>query len=245
MRAIVFSMMVSVALLTILVSSAHANVTEGGRFTFSSYTKNKDPINILFFGGTPRSDDDEGGCSNLNQSGRPYRTPRCFSYIARTRWKQTGVEFKPRVCNGKDTLAFRVPDGGIRYRTNDVSNSTSKTCKTQYHLRIWGDSYVNDSPLREGQFSVGMAYHETRPALKRGHKIDMSWEAAENALVRQLGRSTRGEPAQCTYSDYRPMDRQRPGKWRGWYTDGRVSKVSVQAINGSAPPGQKCRNAGF
>jgi hypothetical protein len=223
---------------------------------FSPYTaQNKDPINLLFAGGGVHADD-ASQCTNLNQSGRRYITPACVVTLHDLAWRQgpgsTGGHMKPRMCNGHDTETFYPQPGSSITQRNPVSVSTSSSCRNQWHLRLWSDADVNDQ-YTNGEWTVGVIYREKRCALalrdtdncygKGSHQIAENWETSEKTEIYQMGTSTNGEPAYCTYPDYRVVPGQRPGKdgnYRGRLNDGRISRISAQRILGSAPRGRKC-----
>jgi hypothetical protein len=107
---------------------------------------------------------------------------------------------------------------------------------------MWDDTLINDS-FTDGAWSVGVMYHERRCffcAGKGSHRIDLDWETAEWVLTYQLGKSTAGEPAQCTFPDWRPVSGQKPGKWRGFYNSGYITRISVGIIDTSKPAGHRC-----
>ena len=101
-------------------------------------------------------------------------------------------------CNGKDTLTFRSrPPRGDK---NNRSTSTSHTCKTQFHLRMWDDDAVN-TPY--GEWSLSVAYHETRGfcsvcdlEFQGHHVVDEHWENVENVALWEFSISTAGEDRQ-------------------------------------------------
>lgn len=225
------------------IKSANAAVKQNGRFVFSSYTKNYDPVNLLLYGGQRNQPD---ACVNLNRNSVA-RTPACWRFINSASWRKRRMHVL--ICNGRDTLTFR----GNAKQVNPSSQSTSLKCATQYHNRQWDDSLVNESP-KDGEFSVGTIYHEKRCELpgrpgnqncygSGSHRIDFDWETAEVAEWLQVLKSTEGESRFCVFPDWRVLPGQRPGKHRGFYNNGRITRVSIQQVNDSEAPNKRCAGA--
>lgn len=224
---------------------ARAVLKQGGRFVFSSYTKNNDPGNLLLYGGQRNQPD---ACVNLNRR-QVARTPACWGFINTSSWRKGQPMVSPAIgCNGKDTLTFRGAP-----QVNPRSQSTHPRCATQYHNRQWDDTLINELPS-DGEFSVGTIYHERRcevpgkPGNKNcygtgSHKIDLDWETAEVAEWIQVLKSTEGEARFCVFPDWRVVPGQRPGKHRGQYNNGRITRVSVQRINDAEAPSRRCAGA--
>ena len=107
--------------------------------------------------------------------------------------------------------------------------STSTTCRRQFHIRVW-DDVTHGHENGHHNWDVGAIHHETRPWNEGGHDIDWDWESAENVMIEQMGARQDNEDRHCTYPDYYPLPGSGPGKIRGFYTNGRVSRVSFQHI---------------
>jgi hypothetical protein len=243
---IVFVMLGASVVACATAAPAPAALIRHGHFVFKGYTKNHDPINLLLRGGSNLPDQ----CINLNLSGQRNYSPSCWEYLhARDRKKDDprgpiggGRMIRRAYCNGRDTAYFYRPNGGLLGEVNPLSDSTSDICKNQFHVRMWDDHVVNEDAHEQGQWSIGVIYWEKRclSCVGTGSHKASRWETAEDTERYQMGRSTDGEPAQCTYPDYRVVTDQKPGKYRGWYNSGKISRVSAQAINSSAPAGHKC-----
>jgi hypothetical protein len=218
---------------------AGAGLHYHGHFSFYSYTKNTDPVNLLLVGGQPRFED-SSFCTQLNQSGRPFLRPYpCWDHIIETTWR--AGKLKSRDCNGHDDLRFYVDNGPTAQR-NPKSESTAWDCRNQLHIRNWTDDLVNDL-YHNGQFTANVAYYEERCRTCRGkgsHHIADDWEDMEYLVVAQIGRSTKGEPSWCTAYNWRVMAHQHAGRYRNWYNDGRVSRISSQRQAESQPYGRRC-----
>lgn len=225
---------------------------DNGRFVFSPYTDNNDPVSILQIGG--RSDD---AVCNFGQNSEYVgiaRTTRCMSSHIKTAWKNTrhlrkGTEMKERRCNGRDHLGFVGAPGVENLR----STSTSSFCEDQYHVRMWGDYPAN--PFKAGQWSIMTSYYEVRTDIprilpgSRNHDIDESWETTENTVMYEMTHSSRGEATYCGQNDYRPVPGQVPGTHRtnarkkALYNNGRLSRISVQKPDNNKPLGHRCDGA--
>ena len=236
-----------------LAPCAQAGIIRDGKLVFDPYTKNHDPLNLLFMGGRAISDQE---CTNLNQSGRKYISPACVAFLHRLTWRQGpgsfGGRMDSRICNGKDTAYFYSEAGTRIAQLNPRSVSTSASCRRQWHVRLWDDEDVHNDLHDAGEWTLGMIYRETRCAVPHpgsncygsgSHKPLGDWEDAEDTEVYQMGKSTNGEPALCTYPDWRVIPGQRPAKNRGRYSDGKMSRISAQRIDPNAPQGHKCEGA--
>ncbi len=252
-RHIVILAIVIVAALTALAAPVQAAIRDDrGRFLFEPLTRNQDPVNLIQIGGTPGPA--QGPDENCRFSdGRIARTPLCFAKHAGEAWKRGEMKERnaPR-CNGKDTLTFRSrPPRGDK---NNRSTSTTPTCKTQFHLRMWDDDAVN-TPY--GEWSLGVVYHETRgfcsfcdPDLsqfppgfetKGDHVVDEHWENVENVALWEFSIRTDGEDRYCVQHDYRPVPGQFVGRdKRGLFNNGRISRISVQKPDENAPNARRC-----
>lgn len=248
------------ALLLLVAQPAGAVLVHNGRFVFSAYTtQNHDPVNLLFTGGKSLNDGDRA-CTNPNQSGRKFISPDCVVHMHRTAWRQgpgrVGGRMEPRMCNGRDVERFYPPSGGYVLQTNPRSVSTSTSCRNQWHVRLWSDNDINDQ-FTNGQWTIGVIYREARCVYAPprtgyncygpgSHKVSEDWQDSEDSEIFEMGTSTDGEPAYCTYPNYRVVPGQRPGKdgrYRGRINDGRISRISPQRINSTAPRGRKCVGA--
>lgn len=205
--------------------TAQAVLKENGRFVFDPYTyKNRDPVNVIFLGG-------RGSDCITNVGNGQDRSPYCFRKIVQQAWRANGG-MGSRRCNGRDDLRF-VTGGQRKVRTNELSTSTSLTCKRQYHLRMWGDYAVNVHQL----WTVGVMYRENRGALtfgKGSHRINQAWESSEEILTFEMATRTsqdRAEKRYCKVDDWRPVSGQSPGRYRGWINNGRISRISGQEVD--------------
>ena len=137
-------------------------------------------------------------------------------------------------------------------RKSDERISTTKFCEEQFHLRIWGDYNINGGKGHE-KFSAAVIYHEhpifcskcDPPESKDdvvNHKAD-GWEDPEDILLKQLADSKgrhegdRHGDSLCVFGDYRRVPEQRPGKYRGAYNNGLISRVSAQHTSGGPDSG--------
>lgn len=233
-----------IAAITTAVPTVDAAVRDSrGRFLFEPLTKNSDPVNLIQIGGTPGPA--QGPDENCRFSdNRIARTPLCFAKHAGEAWKRGEMKERnaPR-CNGKDTLTFRSRPP--RADKNNRSTSTSPTCKTQFHLRMWDDDAVN-SPY--GEWSLGVAYHETRGfcsfcdgEFRGDHVVDEHWENVENVALWEFSIRTDGEDRYCVQHDYRPVPGQFIGRdKRGLFNNGRISRISVGKPDENVPNNQRC-----
>lgn len=249
-KTLLIGVLAVACLLVARTGTANAELTRDGEFVFLPYTQNNDPVNLLLSGGQGRVPTE---CYNFNQN-RADRSLTCWRHINDTAWRRKSTRLQSRRCNGRDTLQF-APEPGQRVPVrNQRSDSTSTTCRTQYHVRQWNDAAINESPLDAGEWSVGTVYHETRCGLpapwvggncygKGSHRIDQDWETAENTVWYHLTKSTDGETSYCVFPDWRAFPNQTPGKHRGWYSNGRITRISVSMIDASDPPSSRCEGA--
>jgi len=223
--------------LSLVVPAAGSTLFRNGRFVFDGYTAhNKDPLNVILSGGG--ADPGDGGAC-LQPNGRTLRSPRCFRTLVEGSW--TEGQMGKRVCNGSDSLTFRTPAPKTRpHEDEDISQSG--VCQNQYNMRMWGDYYINGGLGHEG-WTVAVIYHEKRPFLEGGHKIDRSWERAEVELINQLidtrghNNDTLGSRPLCTQMDWKAVADQSPAKNRGWYSNNRISRVSAHHQTGGPTGG--------
>lgn len=207
-------------------SSASANYADSqGRPRFSSYTENRDPVNILFTGGT----DGPPGCYIVLD--RAVYSKDCVEQLLDVivdHWNDSPLPY----CPGSDELDFIGQDS----RKQDINISSSRVCAKQFHLRVWDDREI-DNPT--GQFMVGAVHHEqlivrpkpSVPYIEADHEVD-GWETAEAVLTRNAFLQGR-----CSYYGFRTMPHQRPSNsYRGFPNDGRLSRIS-QTHGGSCGSG--------
>ena len=214
---------------------ADANLTDNERFViFPRLHDHKDPINVLWHGGSDQWKDLATG--EIRESCRGTAGARSHTctrdHFAVDWWRG---QIRPRPCAGDGTLKFYKQGGGKTSASEqDESMVTSETCKREFHTRIWDDvehGHSNDGPH---QWNVSPIHHENRGVVETGHNIDMSWEAVENVARIQLGRRQQDqnpEPRHCTYPNYHTFKGTGPGKIKGHYSNGRVTRISYHHID--------------
>lgn len=221
---------IAVALACVAAAPAQADLKQDGRFVFAPYTGNDDPVSALLFGGLGSF------CPSRLHPGVE-RSPYCLRNMIQASWRANG-EIRHRFCNrGGDTLRFRNRDAR-QTRRADLEISTSGTCRRQYHVRMWGDYFVN----ARREWTVATVHRETRPWWRLGHDINMHWESAEEVLAMELRRRSTDDPDErrfCVKEDWRPVSGQRPGRHRGWINNGRITRISSQQPD----PETGCRGA--
>jgi hypothetical protein len=193
-----------------------------GQFVFNpTLTDKGDPVTLLFAGGTI-SEPNPGGTSPLSCTGKG---PQCAALMLKRHWVRG--DMTGRVCNGSGLLGFL--GNGNQTVSQDKNVSTSVTCKRQFHMRIWGDSYHgHTTPV----WNVAGIHHETRGDFSGPHVVDMSWETVEHIAVLQLGVHHQGvQGAFCTYPNYQRVIGSGPGKIHGRYSDGKISRISFHWID--------------
>jgi hypothetical protein len=207
-----------------LTSVAHADLTKNGRFVFRGRIDHGDPVNLLFAGGTDFC------------SGSRRRSSNCVKTHFENDWHRGRMTGK--FCNGGGRATFYTQDGGIATASQDDNLSTSLTCRTQFHARIWDDAEHGHGDTH--QWVIVAMHHETRPTSKRGHSIDLHWETVENIAVQQMGRDQGGfnDSAHCTYPDYYALPGSGPGKINNRYTNGRISRISFHHVENDGCDGQ-------
>lgn len=214
-------------LLCVVATTATANYADTqGRPRFNSYTANRDPVNILFTGGSI-------GFSGCSRS--PVPSGAVYDQSCMERLLAVVVDhWDKRACNGGDELDFI----GQAPRGQNLMVSSSRVCARQFHLRLWDDRGMD---IPTGQFMVGGVHHEhpiVRPHCFNGvgcyfeadHKVD-GWNTAEAVLTRNAFIQ-----GQCSYFGFRTMPHQHPQIYRGEYNDGRLSRIS-QTSTGSCSDG--------
>lgn len=206
-----------------------ADLTRQGKFVFrGAIEPQRDPVNILFHGGT---DSTGGSCA-----GSARRSPACTLQHLKLEWKASRMT--ERSCSGSPArarLTFYQQSGGTASPAAIWHTTTSSTCKRQYHYRNWTDTAHGHSSDQH-QFGVGAVHHENRPALRGGHDIDMHWETVEAVMIKQMGSSQDGEPAHCTYPDYYRLPGS--GNAKGKKSDGKISRISFHHIQDGGCQGQ-------
>lgn len=185
--------------------------------------KRLDPINILFHGGDSSRDFTEP-CRNDRA-----RSIGCVKSHMFAHWTDRG-RMDNRFCSPPNQyMSFRRHSGGgYANDKGDMSLTTSRTCKRQFHIRGW-DDIEHGHGHSSHQWAVGAIHHEDRKAHcvhkdvcdGTTHRIDQDWEWAENVAMQEM-------KAHCTHPDYFPLPGSGPGKWRGRYTNGRISRISFQ-----------------
>jgi hypothetical protein len=221
--------------------TASANLTNNGKFVFYGQIQEGDPLNLLWFGGIDYSEFG-GGAPFYEDCNHDPKSAKCVTAHARDTWKRGFMSvkhFPPGIdCNGG------LSNGAARfYRASGASTgwvhpqgnvSTSDTCKRQFHMRVWDDS-GHGHGVRV--WDVAGIHHEDRGAFCTSqpiktcnvvHRIDMGWETVENIAVEQFGHRQNAEPSLCTYPDYYPLHGTGPGNIHGWYSNGRISRISFQ-----------------
>jgi len=199
-------------MLLLAPSIAGANLKQGGVFVFAPTIREGDPTNLLFAGGSD-AQLPAPACTYPND-----KSVACAESHVITTWQRGSM--REHVCNGapQSNMRFRTMAGGTTNRGEDEATSTSLTCKRQFHIRLWGDTYHGHAnPV----WDVGAVHHENRcaePGFCK-HHIDMGWEAAEWVAFREMNRRY------CAYyGEY-----QFPGsggKLHGHYSDGYLTRIS-------------------
>jgi hypothetical protein len=202
-------------------ASASANLTKNKRFVFrGTIHPEGDPVNILFHGG----DETEGGSCH----GDGTRSPLCVLQHVKLDWGNGGTEtdrgnMRERTCNGtanKAHLKMLAESGGFVDPGAIWHTSTSRSCRTQYHLRNWNDAAHGHGT--DHQWQVQAIHHERRR--NRKHIIDHHWETDEGIMVIEMGV---GDNRHCTHPDYYRLPGS-AGTFQGKKSNGKISRISFQ-----------------
>lgn len=239
--------------LLITTAFAEARPVQNGHWTFSGRISERDPVNLIWYGG--RSYTDAGGrptepaCTNYDVSpAREDHGVGCAKFNTTDGWLGNDPHarrMRPAFCNGKASvskLAFFNGSNQKRIIDATVGLSTSGSCGTQYHVRYWSDAYVDAVP----QFVTGAIHHENRGdrnITERGHDIDMDWEQAEATMLRVIRRFQFGSKShQCVQPHWRPLPGS-GGTIKGFKSDGYIGRISFQHPDDSKPKGSDCDGA--
>ncbi|MEA2439364.1 MAG: hypothetical protein QOH76_788 [Thermoleophilaceae bacterium] len=192
---------------------AQADLKHHKRFVFRGKINHRDPVNLLWFGGSAN----DPLCAGVKDT---FCMNSSFRY-----WDHMSTRF----CNGGNDGRLRMHKTGggpLINPSNDSEVSGSRTCKKQYHARNWDDT---DHGHGTHVWGLSPIHHENRCWHCGGHKIDRSWEIAEYDAMTNLGRSGKF----CTYRDWRALPGS-GGKIKGWYSDGWITRISWHRYAGSA-----------
>jgi hypothetical protein len=182
----------------------------------------KDPVNILFRGGSaawPFLDDVLYYLSGDSPSPRLWprmRMRECLWAYDRVAYDQ-GMVFKAI----SDSQRRRGQRWLIQ-KEQEATWSTSAACHHQWHIRLWSDA-VHRRQTRNhglaGQWAVGGIHHDRRTWLPTpNHRVDRPWEAGEALLVYKL----RGYF--CSYRNWRFLPGSQ-GRFQGYASNGRISMI--------------------
>lgn len=192
----------------------------------------KDPINLIFMGGQhPVSED----CNTVTNE-----TVDCVKHVLEDHGG-IGTEF----CNrGRQSAALRSPADIFIPVGMSLSISTSRICANQLHIRAFTDAaHGHATP----QWAIGAAHRERviggidcgfqipvcRPEYIGPHDIYRSWEQAEDEAVDRASRT------HCIFRNSLRLPGS-GGRIRKFYSDGRVSRISMQHRDRSRPRGSQC-----
>lgn len=204
---------------------AEAKLKEFGRWVFTGADYNdeglsdkNDPMTLLWKGG------------KWTDGSRRERISR-IEEILNTDWTNGDMQRHPCL-EGKHLGYYRAPsytpDG------TDLNMSTSDTCDNQWHTRTWNDREINDNY----QWAVGGIHRETRcfvPAACH-HEHSFSFETAEDKAIKALSRH-------CSVADWKALPGSGTRKRDNIYSNGRISRISMQRVDHSKPSGHKCDGA--
>lgn len=181
-----------------------------------------DPMTLLFMGGYSL------------YAGHRRETMDAIVNIYETDWPG---DMGRKRCNFPMWLRYRLYPG-TRIDATDGNVSSSHTCDNQWHSRLWNDREVNAS----AQWVVGGVHYETRCVVPRlcHHRLRKTFEEAENFALWYLR-------SHCSLSDWRALPGSGPRSFRREYgkffSNGKISRISMQYINNTRPYGEKCRGA--
>jgi hypothetical protein len=198
------------ALALALAGPARGDLKHNGRFVFAPQIRESDPVNVFFSGGNAGQD-----CPNITQ-----KTAACAEKLVEDVWGLGAM--RKRTCNGSQVsaLRFRTENGGTTDPPEQVSSSTSTTCKKQYHMRYWGDG-LHGEP--RALWVVTPIHHENRCAVPFActHHINMDWERVEYITRHTMAGAVCGR-----YDEYAFPGTE--GKFQKKYSDGYLTRISWQ-----------------
>lgn len=246
-----------VVIVALSATSASGHLRDSEGLYFKGRTSNSsgnllDPVNLLFMGGSHPEEllCPASGCTDPN--GNPtviaticdtatHETSRCVGHIL----KHGGIRHS---CGSKQYVVMRTASNTRVREPMTLSRVTNRFCLTQLHIRAFSDR-GHGHPENNRQWMVGGAHRERalrvrcrtsagppRCRAELGHRIYKSWEMAEDESVDRIGRT------QCTYRNVLrvPGSTGKRREIRGWFSDGRASRISMKKINRSAQRGQRC-----
>jgi hypothetical protein len=111
--------------------------------------------------------------------------------------------------------------------------STSASCDNQWHVRLWNAGPHNDKfhPDSNNQFSLAPVHREVKDWVLDTHVISDSYERAEGVMIKQL-------KERCSWRNWRYLPGSGPGKFQGWPSDGKISRVSPEKVSEPGPCGK-------
>jgi hypothetical protein len=245
-RVVLIGFVIAAGAISWQPADAGANITregcikahEGGKchrpFVFFGKAK-ADPVNLVFVGGSQIALDGPE-CTDTSA-----RSPECVEVEFQTFWRKR-ARMGPRLCDAGADLTFWGHSNPKATHSGEANKSltTSRTCKRQYHVRIWGDQYHGHA-IDKRHWAVGAIHHEDRcpvPAPHLGplnpcpHGIDMNWETAENVASKEFATSSEGEGGLCKRNDYYPLaGSDPPGKEKHSYKTGFPTRISFQGTH--------------
>jgi len=193
-------------------------VFDGTDYGDEQATKVNDPMTILYMGGYHRF------------TGKNRETMDAIRFMLEADWPG---DMGPKWCNQVKWLRYRLQPG-TKMDETDGNFSTSHTCDNQWHTRLWNDKEIN----AEAQWVVGGVHREMR-SIAGPHTLNMSFEAVEARAIHYMRRY-------CSIRDWRAL----PGpagrfkrSYGSFYSNGKISRISMQDVDNSRPTGEKCRGA--
>lgn len=214
-----------ILLATALAAPVDAKLKDHGRWVFEGSDRKEkwggknDPMTILY----------KGGRNPHTKSRR--ETSTAISLMLED-WRDG--DMRPRVCPTAKWLVYRLFPGWESDKT-DLNVTTSKFCSNQWHSRIWNDREINE----RAQWEVGGIHREER-VWCCGHRLTMSFENAENRALKNMSRY-------CSVPNWRALPGSGPKKYKrsygSFYSNGKISRISMKQVDHSKPTGSKCRGA--
>jgi hypothetical protein len=207
------------------VPTASGDIVRNGRFVFFPRISEGDPVNIVWYGGEDNYS--LAGSFTSFCRGVDARSFGCAEEHIQDNWST----MSPTFCSpkGESSLQFlkAVPGTGKTTPGDEASLTTKHFCRTEYHIRLWGDGPHGHTVHR---WVVTPIHHEKPPCrfCIFGHHIDKEWEVAEFDAIQFIGGGPqRGNLDRCTYRDWRAFPGT-AGTIHGHYSDGFISRISWQ-----------------
>jgi hypothetical protein len=223
------AIVLAVVMIACVAASADAKLKDHGRWVFRGTDYNEDaserndPMTILYKGG------------RNPYTGSRRETTNAVESMADD-WEDGDLH--PQACNSNKTLVYRLFPGRWLDET-DLNMSTSGSCKNQWHTRIWNDREINPGGA---QWEVGGIHREIKRYThgQFGHRLNMSFEQAEHEALQYMSKY-------CSRPNWRALPGSGPEAFERsygtFYSNGKISRISMKPVDHSQPSGSKCRGA--